>query len=549
MEWKTLRSYTDLCRCGAAYFCLPDYQNIEKVVRKVDLSKENLVRATKDYWSLPQSFDLDSVLKVYICEGQKMLGNKSLLEAELEYSRKEECTAANPCDTLVLLVGFSLEPLLQSVCVHQPQKIVLVLNKEGYASEEWHTFAKHIVEAIGHLKEKGLIQKVPLFLGEQVPDKAGYPTQGDPAAVFKTLVEVLHDEKNVVIDVTGGKKSMVTGAFMYAAYAGARISYVDFEEYDPKHRRPYGFSCKIGELSNPYEEFALREWERVRALYKRYQFREARELLQNMKAVISETEEPIQKLRDFLDYYEKWDRGDFRGTKQTAHDLEKKVGRFEQPSAVLKLGDQWYEVSGNTYANIPTHFYGDRQALQVYVYDELERIRRLIEYNQDYRSAFLRAGGVNEIIMLARVVQFVTDPTERDLLLDALDKNTPNARRVFKALSESNRTQIDVKKDLRFDCNIIVPRPSPMTAWWQKTNIFSANDGWERFLDIRNDLAHKYFSVPKEWAEDALKFVEANFEDFLGQPVSKLPLCATALSWSELCELCGMTRFLPPNLR
>lgn len=88
-----------------------------------------------------------------------------------------------------------------------------------------------------------------------------------------------------------------------------------------------------------------------------------------------------------------------------------------------------------------------------------------------------------------------------------------------------------------------------MTAWWKKTSLFNDDDGWKPFLDIRNDLVHKYFSVPLEWAVDALKFAEVNFEDFLGQPMSELPLCAAALSWSELCELCGMHRFLPQNLR
>ena len=60
---------------------------------------------------------------------------------------------------------------------------------------------------------------------------------------------------------------------------GSRISYVDFEEYDENERRPYGFGCKIGELTNPYKEFALHEWERVRVLYERYQFRDAQMLL------------------------------------------------------------------------------------------------------------------------------------------------------------------------------------------------------------------------------------------------------------------------------
>lgn len=535
---------------------------VDRRCKRVSFNRDDLERVTRDYWDRSQRYDLDSCLKIYICEGQKRLGNKSLLEAELKYAKDNRFITAEPCETLVLLVGYSLEPLLQSVCVYKPQKIILVLNEEGYPPmEEWHDFAHHVTGAIDHLQKKGMIVQKPQFCGEQAPDKTGYPTRGEPAAVFKTLVDALQAETGVVIDVTGGKKSMVTGAFMYAAYAGARISYVDFEEYNRKCRRPYGFSCKIGELSNPYQEFALREWERVRGLYERYQFREASgvlldSILSTMVKVIRETKEPMQLLGAFLDYYEKWDRGDYRSAKQTAIDLEKKAGTFKQPSAITELGDKWYQIDGSGYANHPEGFYGDTQALQVYVYDELKRIRRLIDCNQDYRSAFLRAGGVNEIIMLARVVGFVDNAEERNSLLGALEKRTPYIWDVFKALTCTGKTELSVKKDIPFkgyrkktDPDMIIPRPFPMTAWWKKTSLFNDDDGWERFLDIRNDLAHKYFSVPLEWAVDALKFAEANFEDFLGQPVSKLPLCAAALSWSELCELCGMHRFLPQNLR
>ncbi|GAW27547.1 TM1812 family CRISPR-associated protein [Carboxydocella sp. ULO1] len=518
--------------------------------------KSDLECITKFFWD--KDFDLDSRLKYYICENQKRLNDKSLLEAELEYAKKGERINVKSCKTLVLLVGFSPEPLLQSICVYKPEKIVLLLNENGYSNYgAWSTFANHIVTAVEYLKDKGLIRKDTHFHGEQTAGKPGYPTPDNPADIFKTLVEVLHDEEDVVIDITGGKKSMVTGAYLYAAYAGARISYVDFEDYDPKSRRPYGFSCKIGEISNPYKEFALREWERVRILYERYQFREARELLtkirDSMKTVIPDTEEPIKKIILFLDYYEKWDRGDFRGAKEAAQML----GNFDQPSAVVELGNKWYEIKGANFENIPKRFYGDLQSVKLYVYDELKRIRRLIEYNQDYRSAFLRAGGVNEIIMIARLVQLVKNHQHYNLFLEKLDEKTPEISKVFDSLTKPEKEEINIKKDIPFDGfrkkndpDIIVQMSSPMATWWKdQKNMFGDDNGWDSFLDKRNKLAHKYFAVPRDWAEDALKFVEANFEDFLGQRMSELSLCAETLPWSKLCELCGMNHFLPPNLR
>ncbi len=507
--------------------------------------------ATESYWILSQNGEPDIYLKEYVCTKKDGLDKKSLLEAEVSLARENNGITAKQCNTLVLLVGFSLEPLLQSVFVHKPTKIVLLLNEEGYMGEEWQVFAKHLIKAIGHLSVDDFDGRKVQLLGEKSQVKTGYPTKGDPASVFKTLVNVLHNEDDVVIDITGGKKSMVTGAFMYAAYAGARISYVDFEEYNPEKRRPYGFGCKIGELTNPYEKFALHEWELVRTLYKRYQFRDARDLLLGpilgiMENILPETMKPIKCLGAFLDYYEKWDFGDFRGAKQASNTLVS----FIQPSAVEELGDTWYEFSDRDFCNKPEGFYGNQIAVNVYVCDELERIRRLIEYKQDYRSAFLRASGVCEIIMISRIVRLVTNPTERDNLLDALNEVTPNASKVFKAMTYPEKSQIDVKKDIYFKNapSIIISRPYPMTAWWKDTTMFNADNGWEIFLTKRNELAHKYFSVPREWAENALNFSQANFEDFSGQSIGAMNLQTSALNWSDLVQLCGLKNYLPPNL-
>jgi hypothetical protein len=286
-------------------------------------------------------------------------------------------------------------------------------------------------------------------------------------------------------------------------------------------------------------------------LYKRYQFRDAHDLLlgsilYTMANILPETVKPIQDLGAFLDYYEKWDYGDFRGAKLISNSMR----AFNQPSAVKELGDIWYEFSDRDFLNKPKGFYGNLSAMNVYVYDELERICRLIEYKQDYRSAFLRAGGVSEIIMLARVIQLVRNPMERNNLLDALDEYTPNARKVFIAMLDSEKTNINVQKDIPFRNAppIIIPKSYPMTAWWKKTTMFSANNGWDILLTKRNELAHKYFSVPREWAEDALKFAQANFEDFKGQPMISKDLQTSALPWFELIQLCGLSGYLPPNL-
>ncbi|MFZ5591098.1 MAG: CRISPR-associated protein [Bacillota bacterium] len=514
----------------------------------------------------------------YIAHKESRLGNRSLLEAELEYFHQEDrLKKLQPCRTLILLVGLSPEPLLQSICVFRPQEIALIFNKE-YINEQWNEYAGHIYEALEKLKQNGLIDCSTTIVGEKGSKNPGYVTEDNPAAVFQTLRKVINElpsenkRKDVVIDITGGKKSMVAGAFLFAAYAGLRISYVDFEEYDPDHRRPYGFSCRVGELNNPYARFALQAWERLRTLYEQYQFREAQALLKDineaMSEVLPEIREPIAKLRQYLDYYEKWESGNWRGAKKLAASLQP----FKQPTAVDKLGDQWYAISGNSFQPVEK-FYGDDERLKIYAYDELQRIKRLIEKKQDYRAAFLRAGSLSEIINIFRLVRLVKEQcknkSEVEQFLEALDENTPFASNVFNALLKKAGDYISIgkydikeKKDLAFGDNtpeIRIKLTKPTNKWWNNSTLFKdknyaqnkkAQKGWRVFLDVRNKLAHAYFSVPEDWAREALAFVEANLADWLGGPVEEKcrDLYARALPWSKLCQLCGVSQFLPPLL-
>jgi len=509
--------------------------------------------ATQDYWNGRGSDTLVDQMRRYACEPLRRLDNQSLLQAELEWARNHDQIQTQPCETLLLLVGFSLDPLLQSVCVYRPKKIILVLNRD-YAGEEGAVFANHVKESVGYLVEKQLIAQLPEFVHDP-----GYVLPGDgPASVFKTLVEVLHDVPDVVIDITGGKKSMVAGTFLYAAYAGAPISYVDFDVYDSEHRRPYGYTCRIGAIANPYEHFALREWQQVRDLYAYYKFREARKTLEdiwpNIKDYfLQEADSAVQTMLSVFQCYEEWDSGRYNEAKATAQAIH-----LTPPDVVDERGGQWFNISRNAFTPV-SRFYEDSDEFRVYVCDELARIQRLIEHNADYRSAFLRAGSLNEVVMVARLVKLVAG-SDRTELLNAVDEKTPNARDVFRAmlnldkgLNPKSSSEIRIGNDITFRR---VPSPtftillsSPMNHWWMKTTLFNAQNGWENFLHRRNELAHKYYSPPCEWAEDALRFVTANFEDFLGYPIADLKFNTEALPWSELCEFCGMDRYLPPELR
>lgn len=364
----------------------------------------------------------------------------NILPREMACVKRPTDEQVKACQKLVFLVGHSIEPLLQSVCAYRPEEVLLVVNRRYGAQTTGEIQADMVKDLIAEL-HKAACPEV------RQPEVEHCLSEGDdPAAVYRTLQQNLTETDSVVVDITGAKKSMVVGAFLFAALAGVPISYVNFPDdaYSQGNRRPYGYKAEIGPLSNPFEDFALQDWERVRAWYASYKFRDARLLLAGelekgkytggtstilttMQKYVPESENAIRQLADVLYCYELWDNGDYNEAAEQAQ----KIQGFRPPEAVSTLEGKWYIVEEGKFGGGLPNFYEDTPEFRAYVFDELARIDRLRQYNRDYRSVLLRAGSLNEVVMLARLVKCMPDGEEKLEWLQELQRQTPNAYEVF----------------------------------------------------------------------------------------------------------------------
>lgn len=532
------------------------------------LDESQLINKTTQYWDFEcpdpkQPYEPGTGYSWYIQE---------LLPREMEYAGSKGRLPKERYENLllVLLVGHSLEPLLQTVWAYKPAKVLLIINQD-YGIREGKAQENLVKWAIKQIRPASKI------IGQE-----RFVTEATPAGIFGNLsqdedVKVhLQEDNPIVVDITGAKKSMMAGAFLFAAFANVPVSYVDFDDdkYDPERGRPYGYACRIRPFNNPYERFSLRDWEQVRNLYNRYKFRDARLLLagtyddksgylaengrqktddgelgvvwRSMKKVLPSSEPLIRKLADILRGYEAWDSGNYPDSIRIFKDID----AFQPPSGVEIIGENWYVPSEGEFKNQLDDFYVETPLFYSYIYDELSRIRRMIEKNRDYRSAILRAGSLNEIVMLARLVKIMPEGSEKESWLSALQSKTPSGREVFGFLKRSPG-KYDLKKHVwsnRADLPDIVITIKEQMRWHKKIEVFhkSRKGAWRTFIYRRNDLAHKYFAPPREWAEDAFNFIKANIVDFSG---TEPPWEDTeALSWSKLCEFTGLKAFLSPNL-
>ena len=403
---------------------------------KIDeATRKDLHTITDRYWKEIKKEGLQCAIKnCYIADANGYKEN-GLLFRELEAAEKcGNVQNFEPGGVLVLLVGHSFDPLLQMIVCKKPAEILLVLSNNYGEDCTGHMRGGHIEDLIKCLHKHEYIEKCPVILNKlNKHDENDYdPIEDNPTEVFRFLCRYLIDKlenNQVTIDITGGKKSMVSGAFLFAAYAGVTVTYVDFEEYNIEKGRPYGFTCKIGSIQNPYQSFALHQWGEVERFYKDGSFEQAKIVLDRIIAAMNSGEDnspklfyehqikAVIKLQKMLCMYHFWDNGDFHRANEKWQEIGFKNEDNNVPKAVSVFGgSEWPKMRDKTGKDqnctdflfdlkcFDNKFYSNPNFVVTYTADELERINRLIEIRKDFRAAFQRAASLYEVLMKVRVL-------------------------------------------------------------------------------------------------------------------------------------------------
>lgn len=556
-------------------------------------TKRELERLSGEYWVRCQDSDDDGVVVDWYIN--------NLLPHEMAWAHTQG-HSYEPCETLALLVGLSPEPLLQTVWAYQPKRrIILILNHaySGVSGDDW---AK---------QNQNWIKKIAPSITFSPTDVCVSTQEATPNWVFQNLRDTLLPDqrsgRKIIVDITGAKKTMAAGAYFFAAYAGVKISYVDFDHYHKRNRRPFGYSCKIGIQPDLYQTFGIRDWARVQKLYQQCSFHgagaEVTRLAGLMKAVESSDfftnpqREAVEHLRMVLTALEAWDHGDYSaawtqmkawpasmqdsvskaqalieqwnaGDRDKVRDaLEKLAPDFPLPRAAFWLGAQgWPSIAEQTVpqflgqhkvfkagARPEESFYARPDLLLTYAYDELGKIRRLIESNEDYRSALLRAASLNEVLLVARLVALFC--SDRLCVNDRPRHAIPDERQVFELLiqkpSASALYQFLTGSDEVI--NNFRPRVSRRSDSLDTLVLDQIASGvfteFSQLADLRNQAIHTHLSVSRPIAEAALQVAQAALQEYRDHWLCLLKQgdffdAPWNLSWDDLCRFCGLD-FLP----
>lgn len=524
---------------------------------------------------------------------------EGLLHQEVNYLKGKGKITEKLYETeiLVQLVGYSWEPLLISICAHKPDVVVPILNKKYIEDGDGEVWGDKYKENICKLKEQDLIDNID-GIPQIIPSQ--WVTVGDqPKDVFRFLkthvLPFVNEGKKVVVDITGAKKSMASGAYLFSSYTNAPVVYLNYDKYSKNHG-PYGYTCKLDKLENPLKIFKLHEWSRVRQLYENYAFRSANTLVMEIRSgtvpFLEDKElKSIDALVEWLEFYRLWDEGDYKGGLTKWNDLcgvtKCMISDAHCPSAVWKLGEIWPDKKNYNdlksdlkriegLADIEESLYLKDEEILAYACDELEKIKRLVKHNEDYRSALLRAAGLNETLLKARVVRswiqnkFVVEVRGEQITREDIrnhNKYNLNLHKIDKKLNKMGaynslkmlqwKTGENAYAITLFELNKSEEH-SDMVGAHRSDKAPLLNEFWkdlkrpEEFylpyhvFKCRNKAIHFCLSISKELAEVAVNMAEENSKDFQKHWMDDTLTNGKyeTMGWNELCDVCGIN-FLP----
>lgn len=185
--------------------------------------------------------------------------------------------------------------------------------------------------------------------------------------IYRQLLDFCRDKspKQLLFDVTNGKKSMTAAAVMAATILEADIAYGDFEKYNWKNHTPV-FSTIYGTLlENPYEVFGDLEIQRAKNLMKRSDFTGAVSILTHLENRVSNVG-GIRMLRLLAEALQYCDNFDFKKAKNKLDaigTINKPVqASFETLREIIAVLSDKKNSNYHLFELINFYFYGKRLA-------------------------------------------------------------------------------------------------------------------------------------------------------------------------------------------
>ena len=139
------------------------------------------------------------------------------------------------CNVLFSILGYSPEPIILTQRALHPDVHVIFTTNENKDPEILRKILSNLKE---YLKSEHIVI---------------YMEDDNFSTIYETLKEqmIANPSTNYVIDITGGKKSMVASASIFARDYNCKLVYVDYDQYLPNLRKPLPGTEKLNLMYEP----------------------------------------------------------------------------------------------------------------------------------------------------------------------------------------------------------------------------------------------------------------------------------------------------------
>jgi len=213
---------------------------------------------------------------------------------------------------LISLVGFSPQPVILFIKAVRPQRVLFI------HSEDTEPYLDLIAEWTG------------LNLAQVERERVNSSNVIDVYQAIKKFI-VAKNPKEILIDITGGKKSMVGGAVMAGNLLEIDTGYVDYDEYLPDLRQPKPGTEYPNMLKNPLVVFGDIEIDKAKEAFNQYNFSRELDILSFLEDKIEDIWQ-VKILQTLTRIYQEVDTFNFHKAISLANEfIEKYSHRINGP--------------------------------------------------------------------------------------------------------------------------------------------------------------------------------------------------------------------------
>nr|THJ79182.1 TIGR02710 family CRISPR-associated protein [Acetivibrio thermocellus] len=219
---------------------------------------------------------------------------KELMPLIIEYFIQENTKKiSGNCDAMVLTLGTSYEPLVLSISVLKPEKVLILYTDKSH----------HLLDDVIEFTKLKPSQYVATDVDAE-----------NPLQLYRKIKDVYEKwgrPRNIYVDFTGGTKSMAAGCAMAGSAIGAKLIYIA-GNFLTDLRKPEPGSEKLCYIDDPYTVFGDLEREQAISLFNKMDYVSAYRIFEELEQRVPGTKE-YSALKYISKAYNAWDSLDISG--------------------------------------------------------------------------------------------------------------------------------------------------------------------------------------------------------------------------------------------